>query len=111
MMSFKSKNFFNCHYSIQSILLIGLLFSCFSSFSQPKETGKVIIPKDAVYLKILGIAQDGGYPQIGCIKACCNAIKQGKETKKNVVGKENRPKRISMKFQLFDNFCLIMASP
>lgn len=40
---------------------------------------------DSIYLKILGIAQDGGYPQIGCIKACCNNIKQGKETKKNVV--------------------------
>lgn len=85
MMSFQSKNFFNCHYSIQSILLIGLFFTCFSSFSQPKESEKAIFPKDAVYLKILGIAQDGGYPQIGCTKACCNAIKQGKETKKNVV--------------------------
>jgi pyrroloquinoline quinone biosynthesis protein B len=36
-------------------------------------------------IKILGIAQDGGYPQIGCTKACCMAIRQGKETRKNVV--------------------------
>jgi pyrroloquinoline quinone biosynthesis protein B len=41
--------------------------------------------KDSIYLKVLGIAQDGGYPQLGCTKACCTAIKQGKETRKNVV--------------------------
>jgi pyrroloquinoline quinone biosynthesis protein B len=26
---------------------------------------------DAPYLAVLGIAQDGGHPQIGCIKECC----------------------------------------
>lgn len=41
--------------------------------------------KDSVHLKILGIAQDGGYPQMGCTKACCKAIQQGMEQRKNVV--------------------------
>lgn len=88
-MSYPRKNFFNPQYSIQTILLIGLLLCCFLSYSQPKEKekgkGKASFPRDSIYLKILGIAQDGGYPQLGCTKACCNAIKQGKETRGNVV--------------------------
>lgn len=85
-MSFQSKNFVNPQYSIQSILPIGFLFCCLSFFDQPINAMPFFInAKDSVYLKILGVAQDGGYPQIGCTKACCTAIKQGKETRKNVV--------------------------
>lgn len=35
-------------------------------------------------LTILGIAQDAGYPQIGCRKSCCEAIRNGIETKRHV---------------------------
>ena len=68
-------NFFLC------ICCFSLFLMCQKGYALP-QTQK---PNDSIYLKILGIAQDGGYPQIGCIKACCNAIKQGKETRKNVV--------------------------
>lgn len=52
-----------------------------SALALPPST----ITNDSVYLKILGIAQDGGYPQLGCTKSCCMAIKNGEATKKNVV--------------------------
>jgi len=42
-------------------------------------------PNDSSFLTILGIAQDGGFPQIGCTKSCCNAIRKGKGKRKNVV--------------------------
>ncbi|WP_407522105.1 MBL fold metallo-hydrolase [Lacibacter sp. MH-610] len=31
------------------------------------------------------MAQDAGYPQLGCTKECCKAVYDGKETKKHVV--------------------------
>lgn len=34
------------------------------------------------FIVVLGIAQDAGYPQIGCMKECCNAYWAGKEKKK-----------------------------
>jgi pyrroloquinoline quinone biosynthesis protein B len=36
------------------------------------------------YILVLGIMQDAGYPQIGCVKACCRAYLSGKEEKKHV---------------------------
>lgn len=62
-------------------------FLCLSFFliHQVSSATKNSFSKDSIYIKILGIAQDGGYPQLGCTKACCTDIKQGKETRKNVV--------------------------
>lgn len=34
---------------------------------------------------MLGVAQDAGYPQLGCTKECCKAVSDGRETKKHVV--------------------------
>ena len=36
------------------------------------------------FVTVLGIAQDAGYPQIGCNKTCCNQFYDGKETKKYI---------------------------
>lgn len=41
---------------------------------------KVALPDR--FLVVLGIAQDAGYPQIGCEKECCKAYWLGKEKKK-----------------------------
>ncbi len=30
------------------------------------------------YVLVLGIAQDGGYPQAGCVKACCQAVSKSR---------------------------------
>jgi pyrroloquinoline quinone biosynthesis protein B len=37
------------------------------------------------FVVVLGVAQDAGYPQLGCIKECCKAFYDGKERKKHVV--------------------------
>lgn len=37
------------------------------------------------YITILGIAQDGGYPHIGCQKKCCQSIYKELSTRKSVV--------------------------
>lgn len=49
------------------------------------------------YITVLGTAQDGGYPHIGCQKKCCADVYHGKSKRKSVVSlglidKENRQK-------------------
>lgn len=39
----------------------------------------------SLFIQVLGVAQDAGYPQLGCTKECCKAVYDGKETKKHVV--------------------------
>lgn len=34
----------------------------------------LIIAENSHYVVVLGIAQDGGYPQAGCIKSCCSRL-------------------------------------
>lgn len=70
-----NKKFASC------ILCLYILLLHQSSTAKPLTA----LLSDSIYLKVLGIAQDGGYPQLGCTKACCTAIKEGKETRKNVV--------------------------
>ncbi len=36
------------------------------------------------FLVVLGVAQDAGYPQIGCTKECCSSYWKGQEEKKHV---------------------------
>ena len=36
------------------------------------------------FLVVLGVAQDAGYPQIGCTKECCTSYWKGQEEKKHV---------------------------
>lgn len=40
---------------------------------------------DPAYIQILGIAQDGGYPHMGCTKKCCNLAWENNAMKKQVV--------------------------
>lgn len=50
------------------LVLVALLF-------MTKHTGVA----QAQYIKILGVAQDGGIPHIGCKKACCNSNNQNEK--------------------------------
>ena len=77
---------------ILSITVIGLL-SCKNKDLIQQENFKQ-------YITILGTAQDGGYPHIGCQKTCCTSFYNGKNSKKNVVSlglvdQENQQKWIS----------------
>jgi pyrroloquinoline quinone biosynthesis protein B len=59
------------------------LYSCKTSVSKSNnDNTKKDLPDQ--FLVVLGIAQDAGYPQIGCVKECCAAYWEGKEEKKHV---------------------------
>ena len=60
------------------LLLMMLLVGC-SRTSNKKTTSS------KQYLTVLGIAQDGGYPHIGCQKTCCQSIYKGLSKRKSVV--------------------------
>ena len=57
------------------LLFAFILFSCSNSEKDTKSS-----PDQ--YLVVLGTAQDGGYPHIGCKNECCNAYYDGKASKK-----------------------------
>ena len=42
-------------------------------------------PKNDLYLVVLGIAQDGGYPHAGCRRDCCQQVYDGKQAPKSPV--------------------------
>jgi len=64
--------------SFQKLFLIfsALFFSCNNT------SEKVQTDKPSQYIKVLGIAQDAGYPQMYCQKSCCKAYYKGDESKK-----------------------------
>ena len=64
-------------------LLLGIfLFSC----KTEKKSIELAKPsKPSQYITVLGIAQDGGYPHIGCQKECCANYYNGTNKRKSVV--------------------------
>jgi pyrroloquinoline quinone biosynthesis protein B len=59
------------------------IFISFFCCQTPKKT--VVNPDlSPQFIVVLGITQDAGYPQPYCAKACCEAVAQGKETRKRV---------------------------
>jgi pyrroloquinoline quinone biosynthesis protein B len=50
--------------------------------SSEEKSGLKDLPEK--FLVVLGIAQDAGYPQIGCEKECCKAYWEVKEEKKHI---------------------------
>jgi len=54
------------------LLLIAFISSCHSSI-QKEMTNPFVV--------VLGTAQDGGYPHVGCSKECCERYYEGKEKK------------------------------
>lgn len=65
---------------------IPLILSCFILFisctpqadTEGEKASSLNLP-DQAYIAVLGIAQDGGYPQAGCRKDCCKEFREGKE--------------------------------
>lgn len=75
------------------ILLAVLLFSC------QEETKDVVKTKELQqYITILGTAQDGGFPHIGCQRECCANYYAGKLPKQKVVALGLVDKQANQKF-------------
>ncbi|MFY9241886.1 MAG: MBL fold metallo-hydrolase [Polaribacter sp.] len=64
---------------ISCVLVFLLVIAC------AKEKLVITNSKSNQYITVLGIAQDGGYPHIGCQKECCANFYNGKNKRKNVV--------------------------
>lgn len=74
-----------------------LLVLLFSLSCNNSITEKELKSNNKQYITVLGIAQDGGYPHIGCQKVCCDNFYNKKNIKKSVVSlglidKENKQK-------------------
>ena len=59
-------------------LLFLFVFACKES---SKDAAAASSPSGSLVLTVLGIAQDGGYPQVGCKKQCCEKYYSGQEPK------------------------------
>jgi len=53
-------------------------------FTLPLKIWAAEEPKSS-YIMVLGIAQDGGYPHMGCQKNCCKMAWKDAGLKKNIV--------------------------
>lgn len=60
---------------------IFLLLLCACSGNKRQAT--VSIPAEELFLIVLGIAQDGGYPHAGCRRNCCRLVFEGNQAKKS----------------------------
>jgi pyrroloquinoline quinone biosynthesis protein B len=58
------------------VLLFLFLGFCLPAMAQQNNTSRIIV---------LGVAQDGGYPHVGCMKKCCNMAWEHPEMRRNVV--------------------------
>ena len=67
---------------IYYFLLIAFAFGC---KTEHKSIEVIETPKPPQYITVLGIAQDGGYPHIGCQKECCINYYNETNKKKSVV--------------------------
>ncbi|MFK7946784.1 MAG: MBL fold metallo-hydrolase [Saprospiraceae bacterium] len=63
------------------ILILSILF--FSCQTEEKVDPTIISNKP--YFTVLGIAQDAGYPQVGCEKECCQRVIENSDLKRRVV--------------------------
>jgi pyrroloquinoline quinone biosynthesis protein B len=58
------------------LLLLGLLYPVALHGGDNEIIIDNTVGSTAPYVMVLGIAQDGGYPQAGCAKACCAEVKR-----------------------------------
>ncbi len=61
------------------VLFLCIIWGC-STAPEKAQT-----PQSSQYITVLGIAQDAGYPHIGCQRTCCAEFYSGKRQKQRVV--------------------------
>ena len=62
---------------MKQILVVAILSSLLPTFFHSSQPAEIKDP----FIVVLGIAQDGGYPEAGCNKECCKRYYDGKEKK------------------------------
>jgi len=69
------------------LFLVVVVLACAALLKFRSASQKPLVPADRLpdeFVVVLGVAQDAGYPQIGCEKECCADFWKGKEAKKKV---------------------------
>jgi pyrroloquinoline quinone biosynthesis protein B len=67
---------------ITALFFMGMLISCQTPATKKDSKNPI---KSKQYITVLGIAQDAGYPHIGCQKECCANFYSGNYKKQKVV--------------------------
>ncbi len=67
------------------LLFFLFAFKCISCSQKKETTSTAKTPKLNQYITVLGTAQDGGFPHIGCQKECCENFYNGTYKKQKVV--------------------------
>ena len=63
---------------IVAVLASAAVASCAGMGQEaPVGSGFHEVEIDGWHLRVLGIAQDGGYPHLGCVKEHCQAVRRG----------------------------------
>lgn len=78
-----------------ALALVGVLGACASS-PAPEDGGRF-------ELFVLGVAQDGGLPHVGCVRACCEQAR--------AEGRERYPVSLALHDRETGHTCLIEATP
>ena len=65
------------------IIICGLIFLGCSDVNN-ETSNQIPNPASTTYIKILGVAQDAGFPQINCYKDCCKNLWDNKSLRKMV---------------------------
>ena len=71
------------------LFLVIIVLVCAGLLKFRADKIKPLQPSDKLpdeFVLVLGVAQDAGYPQIGCDNECCAAYWKGKEGKKLITG-------------------------
>lgn len=66
------------------LLVFFLLIQC-ACLGGKRQAALAPSPADELYLVVLGVAQDGGYPHAGCRRDCCQQVYDGKQSSKTPV--------------------------
>lgn len=77
-----SQNLYNC-IPLYTILLLNIILVMGNIESSTASTF-VESNNKSPFLVVLGIAQDGGYPQAGCQKTCCASAWENSEQRRHV---------------------------
>ena len=65
-------------FNMRYFTFLAIIFCCLGCQEQTAQLEENYSKSD-ISLAILGIAQDAGYPQAGCLKDCCKPFKTGEE--------------------------------
>lgn len=75
-----------CAWNLLLCLVVGVWGATACRSAGSVRTGAGTGALTAPFLMVLGVAQDGGYPQAGCEKACCRVVREGRESARSVTG-------------------------